>query len=237
MTISRFAVPAGVIALSALSLSPQAFAQGNSNKPPKPPPPPAYPGPVAVSIDAKPNPVVFSSVTTVSGRVSGSTKSGVTVRLEQDSTAPYGDSYKLTALTATTKANGDYSFAVKPLVNSYFRAVAQTSPNVRSGARLVQVRTLVGIRLSDSTPRRGSLVRFSGSVFPAHDGARARIQRRTASGGWTTIARPLLHDAGALRSTYTRRIRIFRDGVYRVKLPGDGDHVNGFSKTRAITVH
>lgn len=229
MTISRFATPAGLIALSALTLTPQVLAQGNSNKPPP------NPAPVTVSIAAKPNPIVFSGLTTVSGRVSNSNKT-VTVRLEQDTTAPYGDDYKLTTLTATTKPNGDYSFAAKPLVNTSFRAVAQTSPNVRSAGSFVQVRPLVGVRLSDSTPRRGSLVRFSGSIFPAHDGARVQIQRRTSSGGFVTVARPLLVDAGTARSTYTRRIRMFRDGVYRVKLTKDGDHANGFSRTRTITV-
>lgn len=232
MTISRFAAPAGLIAMSALTLTPQVLAQGNSSKPPPPPAPAA----VTVSIAAKPNPIVFSGLTTVSGRVSNPKKAGVTVRLEQDTTAPYGDAYKLTTLTATTNPNGDYSFAAKPLVNTSFRAVAQTSPNVRSGGSFVRVRTLVGVRLSDSTPRRGSLVRFYGSVFPAHDGARALIQRRTSSGGFVTVARPLLVDAGTARSTYARRIRIFRDGVYRVKVAKDGDHANGYSKTRTVTV-
>ena len=106
-----------------------------------------------------------------------------------------------------------------------------------SNARLVLVRTLVGLRVSDSTPRRGSLVTFSGSVFPAHDGTRALIQRRTSTGGWVTVARAEaerrrhrqvdLHRASA--SSATR--------VYRVKVPGDGDHVNGFSRLRTLTVH
>jgi hypothetical protein len=226
-SITRRAAPFGLAALATLTFSPQALAQGNPNKP----------ATSALSIDARPNPVVFGSVTTVSGKLTGSVKAATLVRLEADATAPYGDSYKLTTLTATTKANGDYSFAVKPLVNTSYRAIAQTSPNIRSAARMVRVRSLVGVRVSDSTPRRGSLVRFSGSVFPAHDGMRAQIQRRTSTGGWATVARPLLSDAGTDHSTYTRRIRIFRDGVYRVKVPADGDHVNGFSRTRSIIVH
>ena len=51
-----------------------------------------------------------------------------------------------------------------------------------------------------------------------------------------TIARPLLRDAGTARSTYSRRVRVFRDGVYRVKVAGDADHVNGFSRARSINV-
>jgi hypothetical protein len=32
-------------------------------------------------------------------------------------------------------------------------------------------------------------------------------------------------------------VRITRAGVYRVKLPGDADHVNGFSRGRTLDVH
>jgi len=126
---------------------------------------------------------------------------------------------------------------VKPLVKTQYRAIAQDSPPVRSAPRLVLVRSLVGLRLSDSTPRRGSLMRFSGSVYAAHDGLRVLIQKRSPSGRFVTVARPMLRDAGSTYSTYTQRLRIFRDGVYRAKLPSDGDHVNGFSRTRSVTVH
>ena len=32
-------------------------------------------------------------------------------------------------------------------------------------------------------------------------------------------------------------MRVFRDGVYRVKVTGDGDHINGFSRLKNIDVH
>jgi hypothetical protein len=204
--------------------------QGNPNKPP------TKPG--AVTLDAKPNPIVFSGTTTLSGRLTDATPgSGVKIRFEEDATRPYGDGYKPSALVATTANNGRWSVAAKPTVNTQYRAIAQSSPPVTSPARLVNVRILVGMRVSDSTPRRGSLVRFSGSVFPAHDGSRALIQRRTSSGGWATLARPALLDAGTLKSTYSKQLRIRSDGVYRVKVAGDGDHVNGFSRTRTLAVH
>jgi len=56
------------------------------------------------------------------------------------------------------------------------------------------------------------------------------------SGGWLTVARPVLMDAGTVKSTYTRRIRIFRDADYRVKIAGHDDHVNGFSRTRSLRI-
>ena len=212
----------------ALTLGAQALAQ--SGKPPKPPA-------AAVSLDARPNPLVFGSLTTLSGKVSGQSKAGVVIRFEQDATRPYGDSYQPSPLMATTVAGGNYSVTAKPLVNTQYRAIAQNSPPVRSAPRLVLVRSLVGLRLSDSTPRRGSNVRFSGSVFPAHDGLHVVIQKRSSSGSFVTVARPVLRDAGSAKSTFTRRLRIYRDGVYRAKLPGDADHVTGFSRTRSVTVH
>jgi len=223
----RIAAPA--IAGLAL-LSPQVFAQGN--KPPKPPP-----GQSAVTLDARPNPPVFGQVTTLAGDVTGKDSGGVKIRFEEDTTRPYGDSYKPSALSATTANNGKYSVSAKPLVNTQYRATAQASPPVTSAPRLVLVRTLVGLRVSDRTPRRGSLVTFSGSVFPAHDGARALIQRRTRSGSFVTLARPVLRDAGTAKSTYSKRLRVRSDGVYRVKVASDGDHVNGYSRTRTLDVH
>ena len=68
----------------------QALAQAPSGKPPKPPKPAA----AAVSLDARPNPLVFGSLTTLSGKLTGQTKAGVVIRLEQDATLPYGDSYQ-----------------------------------------------------------------------------------------------------------------------------------------------
>ena len=216
--------------LVALAVVPAAAAQNpNSNKPPG--------AATTISLDAKPTPVVFGAATSLSGRVSGGKSAGVVVRLEQDDTRPYGDSYKpLAGVTATTAKNGMYAFAIKPLLNTQYRAIAHSSPPLTSGAKLVLVRTLVGIRVSDRTPRRGSLVRFSGSVFPAHDGRVVSIQKRSSSGRFTTVARKALADAGTAKSTYSRRVRVNSDGVYRVKLPSDGDHTNGFSRLLTLNV-
>ena len=51
------------------------------------------------------------------------------------------------------------------------------------------------------------------------------------------MVRTKLRDAGSAKSTYSRRVRIYRDGVYRVKVAGDGDHINGFSRLKTIDVH
>jgi hypothetical protein len=158
------------------------------------------------------------------------------VRLQQDDTRPYGDTYKNIAVT-TSATNGKYSFSVKPSVNTQYRAIAQTSPPTTSAPKLVLVRMLVGVRTSDLTPSRGSRVTFAGSVFPAHDGRLVAVQRRSSTGRFNTVARTTLRDAGDAKSTYSLRVRINRDGVYRVKVVGDGDHVNGFSRLKNLDVH
>lgn len=226
MTAFRIAL----VGVLALTLAPNVFAQGNPNRPQQPQ------RPTGLTLDARPNPVVFGQPTELSGRLTGGDVSGVAIRFEQDTTRPYGDSYQPTMLTATTANNGRYSLNVRPALNTQYRATAQSSPPLRGGARLVLVRTRVGLRLSDSTPSRGSRVRFSGSVLPAHDGRPALIQKRSPSGRFVTVARTSLRDAGTLRSAYSRRVRVYRDGAYRVKVPGDSDHVNGFSRTLSINV-
>ena len=45
-----------------------------------------------------------------------------------------------------------------------------------------------------------------------------------------------LRDAGDVRSRYSRRVRIRRGGVYRVRAPADTDHATGLSRGRRISV-
>lgn len=219
---------AALTAALGLAVAPAALAA----KPPKPPK-----GGYAVSIGAAPPAVTFGRTTQLSGFLAGPTMAGVTVRLEQDATLPLGDKFTPTGMTATTAANGAYAFAVKPAVNTQYRAVAQTSPATTSPVQLVNVRPVVGFRVSDSTPRRGARVRFSGSVLPAHDGLLVSIQRRSATGSWVTIAKTTLQHATATNSTYAKSIRIRRNGTYRVKLPAHADHITGYSRKRSLVVH
>ena len=56
-----------------------------------------------------------------------------------------------------------------------------------------------------------------------------------ATGLFVTVSRTTLKDAGTVRSSYAKTIKVSRDGVYRTKVPGDAMHVNGFSATRTVT--
>jgi plastocyanin len=94
----------------------------------------------------------------------------------------------------------------------------------------------VSLRLSDYTPRRGQRIRFYGSVRPQHDGRLVHVQRRTRTGRYRTVARTRLRDAGTSRSTYSVRLRLYRDGTFRALVRGDGDHATGKSRRRRVNV-
>jgi hypothetical protein len=79
---------------------------------------------------------------------------------------------------------------------------------------------------NDATPRRGQRVLFFGELYPRREGRPVYIQRR-GKGGYKTIARTVLRRGGDdgldTWSTYSLRIRIFRNGVYRAHVPRSGD--------------
>ena len=193
-----------------------------------------------MTITANPGTVTFGRPTTIAGQVTGPDNANVEVTLEANP-YPFTGGFKPTGVKATTTATGAYSMAVTPTVNTRYRVAAKTKPPVTSPEVTVNVRVRVGLRLSDYTPAVGQRVRFSGIVTPAHNGAIARIQRRTAT-GWRTVARTTLVGTtprnGVARSRYSRRLRINRSSTYRVRVtPTDGDHVRGTSARRRARVH
>jgi hypothetical protein len=136
---------------------------------------------------------------------------------------------------ATTDVNGDYAFTRTPTVNTRYQ--------VRQGGEesevvTVSVRPAISLRVGDRTPAAGRRVRFSGRVCPEHDGAALAIQRRRAPKIWRTVRRvALADDPGTTCSTYSRRVRVRRDGAYRASLAADADHAAGTSRPRRIDVH
>jgi hypothetical protein len=197
--------------------------------------------PNAVTINAAPATLTFGSPTNISGQVSGQDNAGVEVTLEENP-YPYTGGFKATALKATTTATGAYTLAVTPTVNTHYRVTAKTKPPVTSPETAITVRVKVSLRLSDRTPAVGKRIRFSGTVTPAHDGKVARIQRRTSTGSWKTVARVTLVAAtpvnGVARSKFSKRLRINRNGTYRAQVrPADGDHARGNSSRRRVRVH
>lgn len=198
-------------------------------KPPKPPKP--MPAAGAISLGVSAATITVPGATTITGNLSGVTPlGGVAVTLEQDSTRPYGDSFKPSGAKTKTTASGGYSFVVRPQLNTEYRVVAKASPSVTSGPRLVSVRPFVGLKASTTRPRAGRVVRFSGLVTPARNGAAVVLQRRTRTGAFATVGRGLLRASGA-NSVYVITARVRSSGVYRVKVPGNSELINGFSRS------
>jgi hypothetical protein len=201
-------------------------------------PPAKPPGQVpTLTAGAAPNPVVFGQVTVVSGRLSGTSRNGgQTVQLSSDP-FPYG--VFAPGPTTLTAPNGNYAFtAVRPDRNTLYRVRETTGAMLTSSVVLVGVRLSVTFYVSDSTPRRGQRVHFSGSVRPNHGGKLVRIQRRDGTGAFRTVASTRTYDpAGRSYSRYSKFLRIYRDGIYRVLVSaGDSDHWSGISRTRFLNV-
>lgn len=183
-----------------------------------------------LTITATPTTVKFGGTVTLSGKLAGSKIDGRTVTVRQD---PFPVDGFANAGTVTTTATGDWSLILKPEANTRYQA---RSGNAESAAVDVMVRPAISLKLSDRTPRRGQRVRFSGRLCPEHDGVAIALQRRTAK-GWRTLARPVLTDVpGTACSSYARRVRVRRDGAYRVSFPGDAEHVAGASRVRRANV-
>ena len=163
--------------------------------------------------------------------MTGTDVGGVSVSPRGGRHRSVGDKFSPTGDKVDTAADGTYSIAIAPSVNTQYRAVAKTKPATESPAVLVKVRPRVDVAVSI----KGRSVTFSGAVLPARDGASAVIQRRRKA-GWKTVGKAILTDAGADQSNYTKAITVGRDGTYRVKVPKDAEHVSGVSRRQLINV-
>jgi hypothetical protein len=189
-----------------------------------------------VSVSAT-SPITFGRSTTITGKVTGNGASGVAVDLQADP-HPYADNGFATVANTATDTNGDFRFTQAPTLSTRYRVVAKASPTVTSSISTVLVRIRVTRRVGDRTPRAGSRVRFSGTACPEHDGKVAHIQRRASTGKYRTVARTALRDTGGPCSRYSRRVRVRRDGFYRVRVPSaDQDHATGTSRRVFLNTH
>jgi hypothetical protein len=194
------------------------------------PKPGKKPGNGALTIAAKPTTLVVGGATVISGRLRGPNNAGKTVALRGDG-YPFNVGDAVVARTRTT-ANGSYSFTQRPERNTNYQVV---SGALRSGRVRVNVRFRVGFSVSDLTPRAGQVVRFKGRACPKSVGAVVSIQRKTTSGRFRTVRRTTLK-AATTCSVYSRRVRIRRDGTYRVTTD-DAARARGYSRARFLNAH
>jgi hypothetical protein len=217
----RRILPAVIAAASVLA----PVAVASAQKPPKPP------GQQSVTLRLSAALVTFSQPVTALVSVKGA-KAGVGVTLQR---RPSTSQTWSDVETKPTDGKGDASFSNRPRVNVYYRAVARTTPEQTSAESLVKVAPLVGFRVSDSTPRAGQRVRFSGTVRPPHNGRRVYVQRKRADGSFATIRSTTLRAGTSAYSKYSLRIRVRRTGTYRVRILGHADHATGVSRERVLT--
>ena len=192
-----------------------------------------------LSIGAEPNPVPFGKTTTISGRLHGSDNGGKTIELGENP-FPFRENDRFKAAgTATTDANGDYSFTVTPELNTNYRTrTTNVDPEQVSGSVFVGVKMRITRAVDDRTPNSGQTVTFSGKVRPAHDGDTVLIQRRRPTGTWRTLQNVALEPGPGSEdsSVYDAQVTIQRDGVWRAKIRRDEDHLGNRSRRIRIDV-
>jgi hypothetical protein len=177
--------------------------------------------------------ILYLRTSVVSGKVTGSDHAGKQVTLQEDP-FPF-DTFKQ-KVTTTTSAGGDYTFTVQPALNTRYRVVAKTTPDVTSAIALVQVVPRLSLSVSDGSVSKGAKVAFSGRISPAHDGRTVLLQRRTSTGSWATLRSVTLVDDGTERSKYSATLRVSSSGVYRTVFKADADHGTAKSSARKVTV-
>jgi hypothetical protein len=208
--------------------------------PSKPPPKPA-PGPkpkpkpvTGVGIGLDPFAITYGQAASVSGQLTGHAVRQPLVLQG----APFPFQAFADVARGASGADGRYSFAVAPPITMRYQVSSATDRSVASGIVHLTVSQQVDAAISDSTPRRGQLVRFSGAVGPGNPGAVAYIQRRVpVSGRFRTIKRTHLLDAGLTSSVFTTHVRIRHTGLYAVRVRATHYNAQGYSGLIAIHVH
>lgn len=194
--------------------------------------------PLGLQIAATPNPVVLGQPTTVSGQLTGTGNAGKPVALQQRP-FPFTAPWAQVGNAIVTDANGAFGFPLLTGIpaTTQFRVVTTDGPRVESPVLTLPLAVRVKTNVSDTTKvKRGSLVRFSGTIRPARAGAQFAIQKRTRDGQWATLAGSITRGGGQTFSGYTKRVRIRSGGTYRVfVLINDGNLASGIGREVKIT--
>jgi hypothetical protein len=172
-----------------------------------------------------PNPPVYGRPVTISGQLVGTGAAGATVTL-LGRPFPFSAPFVQVGNAVISATDGTYAFSFpSATATSQFEVKATTSPATTSAIATMNVASLISFHVH-SHARKGSLLRMSGSVLPAQDGLLVKIQKRSRSGTFHTVAHTTLSHGTATRSTYSRRLRIQRTGTYRTLVQSAGGTIS-----------
>jgi hypothetical protein len=185
--------------------------------------------PLGLSLNAAPNPVPFGSAATLAGILTGTGNGGRQVQILQNP-FPYSAGFTPVAAPVVTNAAGGFALPIAPpAVTTQYQARLTTSPGTASAILTlpVAVRVTTHVRVGSRGPGGVRVVRFSGSILPARDGAQFAVQRRSGT-RWVTVGGSITRHAGTTRSAYQLHVRVRHSGTYRVYVRiVDGNLVSG----------
>jgi hypothetical protein len=132
----------------------------------------------------------------------------------------------------TAGAGGEVSLPVAPLHTTTYRFELASDPSV-SIEHTVVVGQRVTLTAASTTVRRGTPIRLSGRVLPAHPGQALRIQMLTGR-GWVTVAAPKLSARSLFSGTLLPRLP--GRYLFRVVAPATALNASGTSRTVSVRV-
>lgn len=172
--------------------------------------------PQSLTLAANPNPLRYGRPTSLSGQIAGTGGGGRTVQIQLNS-FPYTAGFVKSGNPIVSAADGTFSTVISGLLfNAQFRAVTTTNPKLTSNVVAVGVQPIVHTHVSTHRPKKGSRVRFSGTVTPSWLPAQVAIQKKTSNDRWVVVAGTITHSDGTTRARYSRRVTVKRGGTYRV---------------------
>jgi len=191
--------------------------------------------PLGFAVLAAPNPLRFGFRARLSGRLTGTGSAGRQVVLQANE-FPFTAGWVQIGKPRATTAGGDFSFGGLGLRFTTQLRVQTADHAVTSRTVTVGVAVRVRTRVSRRHVRRHRIVRFSGTIAPAHDGVPFAIQKLRGR-RWVTVAGGVTRHLGAQASAYSRRIRVARGGRYRVFVRLGGANVSAPGSIERITTY
>jgi hypothetical protein len=190
--------------------------------------------PLGLQIGATPNPVVFGFPTTITGTLTG-TGNGGRQLIRQQRGFPYTSDFQTVGNPFVTDAAGNFSInLLPPTANTQYR-VQTPDGRVRSEPLALGVAVRVQTNVTKTRVRRGTKVRFFGTITPKQPVAAFAIQRETKPGSWSNVAGGVTRGTTTTASKFEKRVRIRTGGNYRVfVLIVDGNYVSGIGRTIRI---